>query len=124
MYCARCDTRLREDARYCQRCGAPVRGEPYAARDARPASGSAVGAMVCGILSLACFCVPGLNLVLGILGVSLGWVAIRKANAGLGRSKGVAIAGLVCGILGGVWGLFHLLVVILGRAPFLPLGKT
>jgi len=124
MYCARCNTRLRGDARYCQRCGAPVGAgyvaapvpaAPYDARYARPSSGTAVAALVCGILALAFFCVPILNVVLGIVAASLGTSGIRKANAGLARGKGMAITGLVCGILGAAAGVVYVVIYLVVR---------
>lgn len=58
--------------------------------------GLAVASMVCGIvgLVLSC-CVPYLPIVLGIVGVVLGAISLRKQAGG----KGMAIAGLVCSII-------------------------
>lgn len=58
--------------------------------------GLAVASMVCGIvgLVLSC-CVPYLPLVLGIVGLVLGAISLRKQAGG----KGMAIAGLVCSII-------------------------
>lgn len=58
--------------------------------------GLAVASMVCGIvgLVLSC-CVPYLPIVLGIVGLVLGAVSLRKQAGG----KGMAIAGIVCSII-------------------------
>lgn len=58
--------------------------------------GLAVASMVCGIvgLVLSC-CIPYLPIVLGIVGLVLGVVSLRKQAGG----KGMAIAGVVCSII-------------------------
>ncbi|MCK5654285.1 MAG: DUF4190 domain-containing protein [Dehalococcoidia bacterium] len=65
------------------------------------ASGLAIASMVCGILSLVFFWVPLFGFLLGIIAIIFGAVAIRQ----IGREpnlggRGMAIAGLVCGIVG------------------------
>lgn len=50
--------------------------------------------MVCGIVSLVGSCFGWVGIILGIVAVVLGAVGIKK-NSG----KGMAIAGLVCGII-------------------------
>lgn len=59
-------------------------------------SGMAVGSMVLGIISIlvVCFIWP-VGLILGIIGLILGAVALKKQTPG----KGMAIAGLVCSII-------------------------
>lgn len=67
-------------------------------------SGLAIASMVCGILSLVFFWVPlfrFLQFPIGIIAIIFGAVAIRQ----IGREpnlggRGMAIAGLVCGIVG------------------------
>lgn len=66
----------------------------------------AIASMVLGIIGLVLFCVPVVNLILGLLGVILGGVVLFKKSAG----KGMAIAGLVCGILATLWGIYYLVV--------------
>jgi len=62
----------------------------------------AIAALICGILSLpvACCC-SGLSLPLGIAAAVMGGIAISKANAqpALYEGKGLAIGGLVCGLV-------------------------
>lgn len=67
--------------------------------------GLSVASMVLGIIGLVLFCVPILNLVLGLLGLILGGASLVKKAAG----KGMAIAGLVCGILATLWGVYYLI---------------
>lgn len=59
-------------------------------------SGLSIASMVCGIvgLVLSC-CVPYLPLILGIVGLVLGAISLRKQAGG----KGMAIAGIVCSII-------------------------
>lgn len=67
----------------------------------RPAQGNglAVASLVLGITSIV-FCWWGLfTLVQVVLAVVFGGVAIRAANQGAGH-KGLAVAGLACGIAG------------------------
>jgi hypothetical protein len=67
----------------------------------RPVQGNglAVASLVLGITSIA-FCWWGLlTLVQIVLAVVFGGVAIQAANQGAGR-KGMAVAGLLCGVVG------------------------
>lgn len=66
--------------------------------------GLAIASMVLGILGVVFFCVPILNLILGLLALILGGVSLVKKAAG----KGMAIAGLVCGILATIWGIYYI----------------
>ena len=62
-------------------------------------NGLAVASLVLGILTLLLFFTIWLPFILGILAIVFGAVGISKANRGAG-SKGLAIAGLVCGAIG------------------------
>ena len=62
--------------------------------------GKAVGAMVCGICSLAC-APAGIGLILGIVAIALSSVATSNmARSGNYEGRGLAQAGLYTGILG------------------------
>ncbi|MGN1145923.1 MAG: DUF4190 domain-containing protein [Acetatifactor sp.] len=78
---------------YNQNQQAPVMQQP----EQKPSVGLAVASMVLGIcaLVLAC-CVPYVPVILALLAVVLGGVSLAKKKGG----KGMAIAGLVCGIIG------------------------
>lgn len=52
--------------------------------------------MVCGIMSLLCCCIPWLGFILSVGAIVLGIISMKKGE----RGKGMAIAGLVCGIIG------------------------
>jgi len=64
----------------------------------------AVAGMVLGIIALVLSWFPFLGWILGLLGVIFGGVGIGKANR-VGRGKGAAIAGLVCGALAIIIGI-------------------
>lgn len=59
-------------------------------------TGLAIGALVCGILSIVCCCLGWLALILAIAGVAMGIVVLVKAMGG----RGMAIGGIVCGGIG------------------------
>ncbi len=55
-------------------------------------TGTAVAALVCGILSLTlCGCFTGIPAVI------LGWKGMKDADRGIAGGKGMAVAGLVTG---------------------------
>jgi len=61
-------------------------------------SGLAIASLVCGICSVV---IPWIGFILGILAIIFGGVAISRTgkDPNLG-GRGMAIAGLVCGIVG------------------------
>lgn len=58
-------------------------------------AGFSIASMVLGILSLVLCCIPYLPTVLGIIGIVLAVISLRKQAPG----KGMAIAGLVCSLI-------------------------
>ena len=85
----------------CPECGEPI--DPSLRVTATTTSGYAITSLVLGILSIpACFCygVPGF--LLGILAIIFSQVAARDIDAGRAHpsSRGLATAGLVCGLIG------------------------
>lgn len=63
----------------------------------KKSAGLAIASMVLGIVALVLSCcVPYLPIVLALLAVILGGVSLANKMGG----KGMAIAGLVCGIIG------------------------
>ncbi|WP_151736403.1 DUF4190 domain-containing protein [Paenibacillus tengchongensis] len=53
--------------------------------------------MVLGILAIV---IPWIGMVLGIIAIFLAALAFKELNRRRERSHGLAIAGLVCGIIG------------------------
>lgn len=58
--------------------------------------GLAIASMVLGIVALVLFCIPYVCIPAGIIAIILGGVSIATKKGG----KGMAIAGLVCAIVG------------------------
>jgi hypothetical protein len=79
----------------------PAMPPPMPAVPARPAptNGLAVASLVCGILAVILFFTIIFPIILGILAVIFGAVGISKASQG-GGHKALAIAGLICGVVG------------------------
>ena len=75
-----------------------------------PGKGLQVAGMVMGIVSLGVFLVPFLNLACAIVGLILSTIGIKKASTVPGTGKGMGIAGLVCSIIGLVWGVIHVII--------------
>jgi hypothetical protein len=66
----------------------------------RKSNGAAIGSLICGILG----CIP---FITGILAVVLGIVGIKKTKDPQVGGKGLAIAGIILGLLSiGTWALF------------------
>ena len=72
-------------------------------------NGMAVAAMVLGIIALVLFWVPVLNWILGLLGIVFGAVGMSKAGKIGGRGKGMALAGLITGLVGALLGVLFVL---------------
>ena len=88
--------------------------EEVATEEKKKASGQEIGALVCGILSiLSCACC-GLGIVLGIVALVLALMSKKKNPEG--KLSGMAIAGLVCGIVGAIAGIGYLAIYGVGFA--------
>ena len=72
----------------------------------------AVAGLVLGIIALALCWVPFLNWILSLLGIIFGGLGIGKAGRVGGRGKGMAIAGLICAILGVVVSILLILFFV------------
>lgn len=66
--------------------------------------GMAIGALVCGILGTLCGVIGCFGLIIGPVGIVLGFVARNRIRESVGMTKGegLALAGLVLGIIGTV----------------------
>lgn len=91
-----------------QNFGQPVKAVVY---DTVPdgAGGTPVAALVCGILALIFFWIPGLDVVLSLVGLICAIVSLARGNG----SKGMAVAGLVLSILAGILSFIYLVVIVL-----------
>ncbi len=80
-----------------------------------PTNGMATAALVLGILGTVFGLIPvtfWLGIILGALGIIFGFLGISRANRMGGERKGMAIAGLVLGIVGVVAGVLWLVLVV------------
>ncbi len=121
MVCQKCGTPNADGCQFCVNCGAPLAAPqyqqpqyqqpqyqqpqypqapyqqpqypqaPYQQPPADPGKGMAIAALVLGIISFFCF--PA---VTGLLGIIFGSVARSKGT----RSGGMAMGGIICGIIG------------------------
>jgi len=89
---------------------APGAGHGYGRPAAR--NGLAITSLVLGILALLTCWLTFPGIILGILAVIFGGVAIARASKDRVSNKGMAIAGLITGVLGLVIGTVLLVVGI------------
>ncbi|KYG96502.1 DUF4190 domain-containing protein [Paenibacillus sp. SEL1] len=71
-----------------------------------PTNSKAVASMVLGILSVV---IPYLGLIIGIVGIILSSLSLKEINRHGEQGRGMAIAGLVCSIIGT---LIYTLIII------------
>lgn len=64
-----------------------------------PSSGLAITSMVLGIIGLVFVCVIYITIPCSVLAIIFGWIAISQSKTGRAGGKGMAIAGLVCGLV-------------------------
>jgi hypothetical protein len=74
-------------------------------------NGIGTAGFVCGLLGLILFWIPIVGLVLGVLGVIMGGAGISAGNK-YGARTGLAVAGLVLGIIALIPGLLIFVAVI------------
>lgn len=77
-------------------------GEPYRAN---PKNGLGIAALVVAVVAALTFWVPVLGLVLGVVGIVLAVVALRRVRKGVANNRGVGLAALIVSILAAVAGL-------------------
>jgi len=92
--------------------GAPPMG--YSSPGPQQSQGLAVGALVCGIISIVSVCVWFLSIPLGIVAVILGIIGKGKAQRGEAGGQGLAKAGLILGAIGVVLSIVLHIALIAG----------
>lgn len=119
--CNFCGNVLNDDDKFCTKCGA-VAGQTtvnqtntnvntnttqttYYYNNA--SNGTAVAAMILGILSLVVFWIPFIPFVFGVLGLVFGIKGLNAADLNQGKGRGMGIAGIVCGSIGMIVGIFY-----------------
>lgn len=79
----------------------PQQGHP--GHYAPPTNGMGVASLVLGIVGLLFSLIPGIGVIawpLVILGTIFGGVGISRASSAPGMPRGLAVAGLVCSLVG------------------------
>lgn len=90
----------------------------YAApADGKKPAGFGIAALIFGILSILLICIPIVPIITAIISIILGAVGMKKASEGTAGGKGMAIAGLIMGILCEIGGLVS---TLLGGAILIP----
>lgn len=77
-------------------------------------NGIGVAAGVCGIIAVALCWIPFVDyvsIVLGALAIIFGVIGVRRANQFGGAGKGMAVTGIVCGIVGLAIAFIFLLLI-------------
>ncbi|MGL4306509.1 MAG: DUF4190 domain-containing protein [Mycobacteriaceae bacterium] len=70
-----------------------------------PRNGLGIAALVLGIISIVMFWFFGIGVALGITAVILGFLARRRVKKGEANNGGVALAGIITGVLGFIAGV-------------------
>ncbi len=96
----------------------PTQG--YYAQSRPPSAGMAIAAMVLGIVALVLFCFWYVSIPAAILAIVLGVVARKRVMEGTGGGRGMATAGMVCGVISIA---LALLIIILAAAGVAWLSK-
>ncbi|WP_444684417.1 DUF4190 domain-containing protein [Alkalicoccus luteus] len=60
----------------------------------------ALMALIFGILSIVLFLLPIGGIIFALLGIVLGFIGRRETRANLEKGSGLALAGIICGIIG------------------------
>jgi hypothetical protein len=85
-------------------------GGGYGGVGTQATNGPAVASLVVGIIALLTGFFPFVGLVLGIIAIACAWLGFQRAAQTGGSGRGMAIAGLVLGIIGGLFGLLAIAV--------------
>lgn len=93
--------------------GYPQQGQYGQYEQPRKSNGLGIAALVLGILSLPAAFLAGVpGIVLGPIAVVLGVLGLRRVKARRADNRGMAIAGLVTGILGLLLGILVLVFTV------------
>ncbi len=101
--CAKCNRTSPITANNCKHCGMPFTMDGTTPEAAGASNGFAVASLVLGIIGIPFSC----TIIVPILAAIFGGVALMQINnraSELQSGRGLAIAGLVCGIIGTIMG--------------------
>jgi hypothetical protein len=98
--CPRCSALSPISANNCKACGMPFTMEGTTLEASGTSNGFCVASLVLGIIGIPAFCTvitPLLAIVFGVIGLT------QLNQSGVeGGGRGMAIAGIICGIIGGI----------------------
>jgi len=124
MFCPQCGEKNPDDSKFCSKCGEALTAAAAAPAAPAPApapraaagektSGMAIAALVTGIAGFIFFG------ILSILAIIFGAIGIRQTNKDPSlKGRGMAVAGLVLGILGVAGGIIWLIIVTIWSTSF------
>ncbi len=108
IVCPRCSAASPITANKCKSCGMPFTMEGTTLEAAGSSNGFCVASLVLGIIGLPAFCTviaPALAIIFGIIGLN----QVNKSGSE-GGGKGMAIAGIVCGVVGGIFAVMYFML--------------
>ena len=101
-YCGNCGSPMQDMDNVCSQCGTPVDRNIRVYHQGMGTSSSrndqAILGLVMSVGSLMFFAVPFIPVIFAIAGIVISVMGMKEADNGKGY-KGIAIAGLVCGII-------------------------
>ena len=130
--CPACSTSVSRSAPQCPKCGHPVREDLGRGAVMRRSDGSGAAAasdtmglvgMICGVLGIGIAFIPfefsWIAIVFSLLAIVLSSVALSRVSRGVASGRGMAVTGLITGILGVVllfYAVFYLYQVLASEA--------
>ena len=102
IQCPRCSSMSAITVNNCKSCGMPFTMEGTTLEAAGTSNGFCVASLVLGIIGIPSGCLiitPLLGIIFGIIGLNQ-----LSKNGSQGGGKGMAIAGIICGGIGLLWG--------------------
>ncbi len=103
ILCPRCQAQSPIGANNCRACGMPFTMEGTTVEASGASNGFCVAALVLGIVGIPAACTVVLPLLAIVFG-GIGYAQVSRAD-GARAGKGLAIAGIVCGLIGCLLGL-------------------
>lgn len=106
IQCPRCSTLSPVTANNCKSCGMPFTMEGTTLEAAGTSNGFCVASLVLGIIGIPAAC----SIIPAVLAIIFGIVGYNQVNktASEGGGKGMAIAGIICGVIGLILGAMWL----------------
>jgi DNA-directed RNA polymerase subunit RPC12/RpoP len=104
IQCPRCAAISPITANNCKSCGMPFTMEGTTIEASGASNGFCVASLVLGIIGIPAGCtiiMPLLAIIFGIIGFN------QTSQASEGGGKGMAIAGIICGAIGGIIGIMY-----------------